>query len=247
MQFIDTHIHLQDFKADCAPAVWNNPEARKFVLVAAEKADFAKIAALLRQYPDKTAGAFGIHPWYCREKLPAEELRDYLKAFPQALVGEIGVDELRGPVCPEQHELFSAQLKIAAEFGRPVIVHAAKAFPALVQHQDELEKVRFVHHGFVKNRELLKFIIGCGGYIGLGALFLKQEKAVEMWAMMPEDKVLFETDAPFRVDEMRYNDLVQENLRRLAEIAGEEPEALARRLIGNAEAFLHGVRLPNKV
>ncbi len=243
MQFIDTHIHLQDFKADCALAVQNNSEARKFVLVAAEKADFAKIATLIRQHPDKMVGAFGIHPWYCREKFPEDELHNYLRAFPQALVGEIGVDALRGSVCPMQHELFSAQLKIALEFGRPVIVHAAKAFGALVQHQDELKRVRFVHHGFVKNRELLKFIIGCGGYIGLGTLFLKQENAAEMWAMMPKDKVLFETDAPFRVDEARYNLLVQENLQRLAEIAGENPEVLAKHLTDNAAAFLHLPRL----
>ena len=60
MQFIDTHIHLQDFKADCAPRVWHNPEAKGLVLVSAGREDFAKIAALLRQYPGKASGAFGI-------------------------------------------------------------------------------------------------------------------------------------------------------------------------------------------
>lgn len=71
----------------------------------------------------------------------------------------------------------------------------------------------------------------------MGALFLKQEKAAEMWAMMPQDRILFETDAPYRVDETKYNEAVQENLRRLVEIAGEEPEALEERLIKNAEDF----------
>ena len=41
-----------------------------------------------------------------------------------------------------------------------------------------------------------------------------------------------------RLYESRYNEAVQENLRRLAEIAGEEPETLAERLIKNAEDFL---------
>ena len=148
------------------------------------------------------------------------------------------MDELKEPVSPGQHDLFAAQLEIATAYRRPVIVHAAKAFAALTEHETALKKVKFSHHGFVKNRELLKFINKCGGYIGLGVLFLKQEKAAEMWAMMPQDRILFETDAPYRVDETKYNEAVQENLRRLAEIAGEEPEALAERLIKNAEDFL---------
>lgn len=42
MQFIDTHIHLQDFKADCAPRVWHNPEAKGLVLVSAGREDLPK-------------------------------------------------------------------------------------------------------------------------------------------------------------------------------------------------------------
>lgn len=140
MQFIDTHIHLQDFKADCAPRVWHNPEAKGLVLVSAGREDFAKIAALLRQYPDKASGAFGIHPWHYREKAPLDELETCLREFPQALVGEIGVDELKEPVSPGQHDLFAAQLEIATAYRRPVIVHAAKAFAALTEHETALKK-----------------------------------------------------------------------------------------------------------
>lgn len=240
MQFIDTHIHLQDFSADFAPAVIDNAAAKRLVLVAAKKEDFAKIAGLLERYPHKFSGAFGVHPWYWREDigLAQEALKEMLKKFPKALVGEIGVDELKEPVSEEQHKLFWAQLEVAKEFCRPVIVHAAKAFEALKEHEAMLKEVKYVHHGFVKNRELLKFIKQTGGYIGLGALFLKQEKAREMWEMMPYDKVLFETDAPYRVSEEDYNKKVQENLFKLAEIAGQDPAELAAQLVCNAEEFL---------
>ena len=117
MQFIDTHIHLQDFKAEYAPQVLANDEARRLVLVAAAREDFAKIAALLRRYPAKLGGAFGLHPWYWREETPIAELEAYLQEFPQAAVGEIGVDGLREPPSDGQHALFEAQLKTAEAFG----------------------------------------------------------------------------------------------------------------------------------
>ena len=240
MQFIDTHIHLQDFSADFAPAVLENAAAKRLVLVAAKKEDFAKIAGLLERYPHKLSGAFGVHPWYWQEEigLVQEALCEMLKKFPKALIGEIGVDGLKEPVSEGQHKLFLAQLEVAREFCRPVIVHAAKAFAALKEHEAMLKEVKYVHHGFVKNRELLTFINQTGGYIGLGALFLKQEKAREMWEMMPRDKILFETDAPYRVSEEDYNKKVQENLFKLAEIAGQNPEELAAQLVCNAEEFL---------
>lgn len=238
MQFIDTHIHLQDFKPDFAPRVLENAEAKQLVLVSASIADFEKIAELIREYPDKLIGAFGVHPWYSRDEFSVESFKEMLKKNPHALVGEIGVDELKEKVSDAQHQLFSKQLAVAWTFNRPVIVHAAKAFEGLMAHEAELKEVKYVHHAFVKNPELLKFINKTGGYFGLGGLFLKQEKAREMWEMMPKDKILFETDAPYQADEARYNEIVQENLLKLGQIAQMPVEDLSTLLIGNSKKFL---------
>lgn len=237
-QFIDTHVHLQDFKPDFAPRVIRSVSAKKLVLISAAVDDFEKIAALVRAHPRKLCAAFGIHPWYWRDVAALELLKKKLQEFPKALVGEIGVDELREPVNPGQHELFSAQLEIAKKLSRPVVVHAAKAFKALVEHEQELKQVKYVHHGFVKNNELLKFINRSGGYIGLGELFLRQEKARQMWANMPKERILFETDAPYRMKDESYLSEVQNNLVRLAEIAGMDKEELAHQLNTNAQRFL---------
>lgn len=238
MDFIDTHVHLQDFNTDFAPSILADSEAQKLVLIAAQEADFDKIARLLRRYPERLTAAFGVHPWYEAGEQELASLKRCLQMFPHALVGEIGVDALRHPPTPAQHQSFSAQLDIARQFNRPVVVHAAKAFEALKKHEDELKNVKFVHHGFVKNMELLHFINRCGGYIGLGALFLKQEKAAQFLARMPQDKILFETDAPYRVTDSGYLGAVQENLRALAVIAGQPVEELAARLVSNAEEFM---------
>lgn len=238
MQFIDTHIHLQDFKADFAPQVLASSAALRLVLVSAKAADFSKVAALAEQYPDKVVPAFGVHPWYADDGADVEVLKAALKRFPKALIGEIGVDGIRNAPTEAQHKLFAAELEVAKEFNRPVIVHAAKAFNALVAHEAALKSVRFVYHGFVKNRELIKFINKCGGYFGLGVHFLKQEKAQEMFVDMPQDKVLFETDAPYQVSDEGYFEAVAGNLRRLAEIAPLPEGSLSEIFIQNAEDFL---------
>ncbi len=236
MQFIDTHIHLQDFKADFALRVLENPQMKRLILVSAAMADFAKIGNWLKAYPDKLSGAFGIHPWHCHED--TDLLCEFLRRFPKALVGEIGVDGIKELPSLSQHILFSEQIKVAAKYNRPVIIHGARAFTALAEHERELKTVKFVYHGFVKNRELIKLINKCGGYFGLGAHFLKQEKATVMFRDMPQDKVLFETDAPYQVIEEGYNETVQENLYRLAEVSTMSATDLAAQLMQNSEDFL---------
>lgn len=238
VQFIDTHVHLQDFNGDCAPSVLSDCRVQKLVLVSTKREDFSHLAELVKENEGKCVGAFGVHPWYADEEFFEDELKGYLKEFPNAPVGEIGVDELKEKVSAKQHELFEAQLLIAKEFHRPVIVHAARAFMALKEHESRLKEVKYVHHGFVKNQELLKFIIGTGGYIGLSELFVRQEKAKELWQMMPQDKVLFETDAPYRIKEENYFKSVEAYIQKLAEISGEDEEELSLRLINNAKAFL---------
>ena len=238
MHFIDTHIHLQDFSDDFAPGVINNDNLEKMVLVCASLGDLVKVEKLIDSNPNKFIGAFGLHPWYWEDVEKVDEIKKYLIKYKNALVGEIGVDRLRGEVNDGQRKLFYKQLEIAKEFNRPVIIHGAKAFEELKEFRDELKKVKFVHHGFVKGMELIDFINECDGYIGIGALFLKQEKAKEMIKKMPMNRILFETDAPFRVSEEKYDEVSSGNLLYLAELMGENKEKMVEQLYQNAKEFL---------
>ena len=237
MHFIDTHIHLQDFNVDFAPQVIGNESLVKAVLVSANVDDFDKIDKIIVAHPDKFMGAFGLHPWYFENIDRVDEIKKYLIKYPNALVGEIGVDRLRGEVNDGQRKLFYKQLELAEEFDRNIIIHAAKAFDELKEFEKELKNVTFVHHGFVKNEELIYFINKCGGYIGIGSLFLKQENAKEMVKKMPIDKILFETDAPFRVNQEDYGEIAKTNIKKLANLMGDEDKMLEQ-LFNNAKEFL---------
>lgn len=87
--------------------------------------------------PCRVYGGFGIHPWYVAPQLQDNhaslvDLESYLRRHPKAIVGEIGLDALRGPPLEEvQVPIFIAQLRMAAKFNRPVSVHCVRAYPVL--------------------------------------------------------------------------------------------------------------------
>jgi len=240
MQFIDTHIHLQDIKSDCALKLMKSDSVKKLLVVCAKACDFEEALKFYNDYPNKVVVGFGVHPWYLEGDKDIDKLEEFLGKYKNAIVGEIGVDGLRGEATLLQHEMFSKQLNLAEKFDRLAVVHGAKALDALKKHEEELKKVRFVHHGFAKNEEIISFVNKCGGWFGLGAIFLKSKNAKELFELLPKDKILFETDAPYRVNEENYVEEAICNINQLASIGGINVNELEEMLISNAERFLNG-------
>ena len=73
MQFIDTHIHLQDYKTKSAPQIIAGARAagvEKFVCAAVTEKDWPEVAALAEAYPEVVVPAYGLHPWYAGQARP---------------------------------------------------------------------------------------------------------------------------------------------------------------------------------
>ena len=238
MHFIDTHIHLQDFNPDFALEVINNLNLKKMILISAKNEDFQKISSLATKYKDKIIPAYGIHPWYNNTKNSINALEKELSNNPHALVGEIGLDNLKQKVSPLQHDLFNQQLDLAKRYNRPIIIHGAKAFAELLAYENTLKQLKFVYHGFTQNIELIKFINRCNGYFGLGPMFLKQKNASNYFSLMPINKILFETDAPYQLDEKTYNQTTKENLEKLSKISTIPLSKLQDILLKNTMEFI---------
>ena len=235
VKFIDTHIHLQDIKADFAPQVLDNPDMQGVLTVSAKKEDWGKIEDLMNL--KKVSAAFGIHPWYAADDV--DELETYLQKYPSALVGEIGLDGTKEIVSLKQHQCFAKQLEIAKYFGRPVVLHIVKAYEDFRQYENKLKDIKFVLHGVGKNSELVKFVNKCQGYFGISQRLFKCKNVREILTMIPEDKMLFETDAPFGVNEEKYAQCVQENLQLVATLTDMTVEKLSEKLYENAREFIN--------
>ena len=116
----------------------------------------------------------GWHPWF-PGGFDADALRARLAADPRAGVGEIGLDRLRErDIPPPMREMFEAQLAVASEFRRPVVLHGAKCWGEVVKacarHAGRIPA--FLFHGFSRSAGLLPDIFALDGYVSVGPALL---------------------------------------------------------------------------
>lgn len=144
----------------------------------------------------------GVHPWNAGDAdIPAlaERIRRELGADSSLGVGEIGLDRLKTKqVPPAQRELFAVQLEIAAEAGRPVVLHGAKCWGEVVKAVKPYAGAipAFLFHGFSRSDGLLPDIVAVNGYIGVGKAVLNDHAVNyrELVRKIPGDRLVVETD-----------------------------------------------------
>ena len=114
-------------------------------------------------------------------------------------VGEIGLDRLKTKaVTPAQREVFAAQLAVAAEMRRPVVLHGAKCWGEVMKVVKPFVGVipAFLFHGFSRSEGLLPEIVALNGFVSVGPAVLN-DHAVNYRALvrrLPLDRLLVETD-----------------------------------------------------
>jgi TatD DNase family protein len=171
-----------------------------------------------------------------------DELRELL-AHPLAVaVGETGLDNHHRFASPaEQRRLFAAQLDLAEELNKPVVVHsrdaAAETASALAGFTQAV-----VLHCF-SSPPLLSDALDRGYYVSFAGnvTYPKAEELREAAAAVPPERVLAETDSPYLAPQPvrgRRNEPanVVYTVAELARVRGDAPDVLAARLDANAAA-----------
>jgi len=166
-------------------------------------------------------------------------------ADPHLGVGEIGLDRLKEKeISPEMRELFEAQLGLAFEFNRPVVLHGAKCWGQVVKTVQSLQSLTsdlgpltFLFHGFSRSDGLIPDIVALNGYISVGPAVLNDHAVNyrELVKKIPLDRLLVETD---RTEENAAEcPSVWDVAKKLAELRGMTLEELEAQVDRNAKAF----------
>ena len=149
----------------------------------------------------------GVHPWEAGDvgwRTGDESLfRERLASDPLLGVGEIGLDRLKEKnVSPHMRDVFEAQLKLASEFHRPVVLHGAKCWGQVVAAirrlipQPPCLIPSFLFHGFSRSDGLIPDIVALNGYISVGPAVLNGHAVNyrELVKKIPSGRLLLETD-----------------------------------------------------
>lgn len=202
----DTHAHYDDDRFDtdrdavlaALPAAGVGLVLNPGCTVASSRAALA----LAERY-DFVYAAAGIHPEDCAGAGDAELAAvRALCAHPKVVaVGEIGLDYYwaENPPRTEQQSVFRAQLALALELGKPVIIHDRDAHADCLAIVEEFPGLRGVFHCFSGSAEMAERLLSRGWYLGFdGPITYKNaRRALEVLAVTPLDRILLETDAPY--------------------------------------------------
>lgn len=205
---IDSHCHLDapEFDADRDAVIARARAAgvNGQIIPAIAASGWPKLRALCARRSDLFP-AYGLHPMYLAvhrdEHLLA--LRHILRVGNPIAVGECGLDfHVEGLDAQRQQFLFEAQLTIARDFDLPVIVHARKAFDAVIASLRRIGGLRGVVHSFSGSEEQARQLFKLGFHIGIGGpvTYERARRLRRIVAAMPIEWLLLETDAPDQPD-----------------------------------------------
>lgn len=250
---IDTHLHLDfdHYDDDRNEVVARAVDAgvEKMITIGIDRETCRRAMTLIDRF-DAVYAAVGIHPNSATDwgEYAEAALHDYVQHPKVVAIGEIGLDYYWDKTSPKrQHEVFRAQLDLAAELEMPVIIHNRDADgDVLTMLRDWITDVQPAYppgvlHFFSGDTEMARAGEELGLYFGVdGPLTFRNADAMrEVVSTLSLDRLLVETDAPFltpqphrgKRNEPAYVRFIAQQL---AELHGLSVEDVARRTTENA-------------
>ncbi len=202
---IDTHSHIdfEEYQERFDDFLENlkSHEVEKVIIPGVEPSTFGKILSLCNKY-DMLYGAVGVHPSEFKSWTDDTEKEIYNSLNEKKIIaiGEIGLDYHFEPETKnEQIELLERQLEIAQKTKVPVLIHDREAHDDCFNIIKKYDLKDVVFHCFSGNKEFAKKCIDEGFYIAIGGVvtFKNAKDLKETAKIVPVDRLLLETDAPY--------------------------------------------------
>jgi TatD DNase family protein len=249
MRLFDTHCHLGDEKikpqvADLLARA-QTADVRALCVICADPGnirEFDEYLPMLRALrPEiKIFRSAGLHPHEARHW--CEELEQLIHsqlASDAVAVGETGLDyHYNFSSKDEQQHVFERHIEWASEFQKPLVIHCRDAAVQILNSLDREDIRRHprpgILHCFTEDRAIAKRLLDLNFMISLSGIvtFNNAHELREVAKMIPHDRLLVETDAPYlapkpqrgRINEPAF---VAHTLRFIAELRGQDPTELA--------------------
>jgi TatD DNase family protein len=201
---IDSHCHLADPAYDpdrslVLERAWAAGVQR--VIVIGESRASAERALQLANAEPRLSTTAGIHPHTAAEwDAGADQwLRAAMRDPRVVAVGETGLDyHYDHAPRAAQRLAFEAQLAIAADCGKPAVIHARQADEDMAAILDDHPKVTVILHSFSSGMGLLRAGLVHSHYVSFsGMVTFKNWRLDDAIRETPLDRLLVETDGPY--------------------------------------------------
>ena len=209
MELVDTHCHLDwnAFDADRDEVIKRAIDGgvTRLLTIGVDVPSSRRAIELAGQYAEVYA-AVGVHPNDCADFDAAllAEVRSLAQHDKVIAIGEIGLDYYWHKVDHDvQARAFRAQLELAGELNKPVIVHsreaAADTIGVLEQFTQHAARLTGTLHSYFDDLAIMQRAFDIGFYCGVTGpiTFKKSDREREIVRHAPLDRLLIETDAPF--------------------------------------------------
>ena len=209
IKLIDSHCHLifENFEKDLEEVVsrWRSIGVEKLLHACCELSEIPKLKKISNKF-DELYYSVGLHPleankWENNSKSILKNAAQHDSRV--VAIGELGLDLFKSENVSIQIKALIPQMNLAFELGLPVIIHCRDAVNEMLKICHDLSKEgkcpKGVLHCWTGSPDEMRQFLDLGFYISFSGIvtFPKAHEIHECAKLVPSDKYLIETDAPF--------------------------------------------------
>ena len=248
---IDTHCHLADtkFRDDVEDVIARASAAGVAQMIsvgAIGSIENDRLTVEIAEHHQNVFAVVGVHPHDAKDCTPDRiaQLRDLAASKKVVAIGESGLDfyYMHSPPAAQEASL-RAHLALASELDLPIVIHCREAERRLVEivRATGIPPRGGVIHCFTGDSNAAREFLALGFCISFSGIITFKNSAPirEAAAIVPEDRVMVETDSPYLAPEPyrgKRNEpaYVTRTLEMLANLRRVDAAVLAAQIVANA-------------
>lgn len=260
MQYFDIHSHLNlsPLKDRQEEIIKTLEEKEVGTITVGVDFETSKEAVDISKKSDNLFSAVGFHPTEAgKQEFVYDKFFGLSGEDKVVAIGECGLDYFRieedsVAIKQLQKEIFEKQIDLAVEKGLPLILHVRPKAGTMDAYEDVLDilenkndpRIKGDVHFFVGTPEIAQRFLNLGFSMSFTGVITFARDYDETIKMLPIEKILTETDAPFVTPEPFRGQtcepwMVQEVVKKIAEIKGLDEAVVRQQIIRNVKKLFN--------
>jgi len=247
---IHSHIHVSQYDEDREEVIKRLKETNTATITVGTDFESSQSAVALAETHENIYACIGVHPVDDPERIfELEKFESLIASNRVVSIGECGLDyfRLEGDATAEkkrQKALFEQQIHFAVKHKKLLMIHCRSAYEDATDMLESFsreygDKLWGNAHFYAGSKDIAKRLLQINFSMSFTGVITFTHDYDEVIQMLPLDMIMSETDAPY-VSPVPYRgkrnepSYVQEVVKKIAQIRGEDPQMIKKQLVQNA-------------